>query len=89
MEGDIASIVGLRRLRLTESACEGSYPRWSAKASDIIRESEIGTIDRRNYEEINRDTDDADIVDSSMDLDKQYDDRREQRGRRSAYSNFF
>ena len=58
-------------------------------AVELVQDRRKRIIDRRNYEEINRDTDDADIVDSSMDLDKQYDDRREQRGRRSAYSNFF
>jgi hypothetical protein len=79
VEEDIASIVGLRRLRLAESACEGSYPRWSAKASDIIRESEIGTIDRRNYEEIIRDNDDADVVASSV-RSEEHGDRQEQQG---------
>ncbi len=79
VEEDIASIVGLRRLRLAESACEGSYPRWSAKASDIIRESEIGTIDRRNYEEIIRDNDDADVVAPSM-RPEEHDDDRQARG---------
>jgi hypothetical protein len=80
VEEDIASIVGLRGLRLAESACEGSYPRWSAKASDIIRESEMGTIDRRNYEEIIRDLDDAEIVASLGDLREQNDDGLEQEG---------
>lgn len=66
VEDDIASIVGIKRLRLAESACEGSYPRWSAKASDIIRESEIGNTGRRDYEEIIRDGDNADVVASSV-----------------------
>lgn len=85
VEEDIASIVGLRRLRLAESACEGSYPRWSAKASDIIRESEIGTIDRRNYEEIIRDNDDADVVASSMRPEEHDNDRQEGEGEYTAW----
>ena len=66
MEDDIASIVGIKRLRLAESLCEGSYPRWSAKASNIIRESEIGSTGQRDYEEIIRDGDDADLVAPSV-----------------------
>jgi hypothetical protein len=89
VEEDIASIVGLRRLRLAESACEGSYPRWSAKASDVIRESEIGTIDRRNYEEIIRDNDDADVVASSVRLEARDDDRQEQKGEYMTWPRLF
>ena len=80
VEEDIASIVGLRRLRLAESACEDSYPRWSAKASDIIRESEIGSAGRRDYEEIIRDSDDADVVASSMRSEERDYERQKQRG---------
>ena len=85
-EEDIASIVGLGRLRLVESACEGSYPRWSAKASDIIRGSEIGTIDRRNFEEIIWDNDDADVVASSVRSEEHDDDRKEREGEYTACS---
>jgi hypothetical protein len=77
---DVTSIVGLERLRLAEGACEGSHPRWSAKMSDIIRESEIGTIDQRNYDEIIRDNDDADVVASSVRSEEHDDDRQEQKG---------
>jgi len=80
VEDDIASIIGLRRLRLAESACEGNYPRWSAKASDIIRESEVGTIDRRNYEEIIQDNDDADVVTSTARSEERDDDGHKQEG---------
>jgi len=85
VEEDIASNVGLRRLWLAESACEGNYPRWSAKASDIIRESEIGTIDRRKYEEIIRDNDDADVVASSMWPEEHDDDRQGWKGEYTAW----
>jgi len=48
---DINSILGLSKLRLVQSACEGSYRTWSALASAVIEATEIGTIDRRNIEE--------------------------------------
>ena len=80
MEDDIASIVGIKRLRLAESLCEGSYPRWSAKASNIIRESEIGSTGQRDYEEIIRDGDNADVVASSVRPEERDYDRQKQRG---------
>jgi hypothetical protein len=51
VQDDIASILDLSKLRLVQSACEGSYRTWSAVASAAIESSEIGTIDCRNIEE--------------------------------------
>jgi len=62
VEEDIASIMNIQKLRLAVAACEESYPKWSTKASDVIRESEIGSLDRRNYEEIIREHEDVDIT---------------------------
>ena len=50
VHADIASL-GLSRLRLVQSACEGIYQSWSDVASAIIMASEIGTIDHRNVGE--------------------------------------
>ena len=54
---DIASIIDITKLRLIQTACEESYRTWSNKANEIIRESESGTIDRRNIEERLQDAD--------------------------------
>ena len=52
---DIALFIDISKLRLIEIACEESYRTWSSKASEVIRESESGTIDRRSVEERIRD----------------------------------
>ena len=57
IEEDITSMVSISNLRLTEEACEETYPSWSSKASEVIRDSELGTTDRRNREEFLRDVD--------------------------------
>ncbi|MCJ1385218.1 hypothetical protein MMC17_008339 [Xylographa soralifera] len=62
VEEDITTIVDISTLRLAESACEESYPRWSTRASEVIKESEIGTLDRRNFEEISRDVHEPQIA---------------------------
>jgi Prion-inhibition and propagation len=62
VEEDITTIIDIPTLRLAESACEESYPSWSTRASEVIKESEIGTLDRRNLEEIIRDIDEPDIA---------------------------
>lgn len=55
IEDDIASIVDIGSLRITERACEIDYPSWSERAKEAIRESEAGTLDRRNLEEFLKD----------------------------------
>lgn len=52
---DIASL-GLSRLRLVQTACEGMYQTWSDVAGAIIMASVIGTIDRRSVGEWIQDT---------------------------------
>ncbi|MCJ1354936.1 MAG: hypothetical protein MMC33_004926 [Icmadophila ericetorum] len=47
----IVSILDISKLRLIQSACEGSYTTLSKAASIVIAASEFGTIDRRNIEE--------------------------------------
>jgi hypothetical protein len=59
IQDDIASIIDISKLRLVEAACEGSYRSWSEKASQVIQESEAGTIDRCTYEEYIRDQDEV------------------------------
>jgi hypothetical protein len=51
IKDDIVSILDLSKLRLVQSACEGSYTVWSDVASAVIEASEVGTVDRRNIEE--------------------------------------
>lgn len=51
MHDDIVSILDISKLRLIQSACEGSYTTLSKAASTVIAASEFGTIDRRNIEE--------------------------------------
>jgi hypothetical protein len=51
MHDDIVSILDISKLRLIQSACEGSYTTLSKTASTVIAASEFGTIDRRNIEE--------------------------------------
>jgi hypothetical protein len=51
MHDDIVSILDISKLRLIQSACEGSYTTLSKTASTVITASEFGTIDRRNIEE--------------------------------------
>jgi hypothetical protein len=51
IRNDIASILDISRLRLVQSACEGSYRSWSDMATEVIEASEMGTVDRRNVEE--------------------------------------
>jgi len=51
MHDDIGSILDISKLRLIQSACEGSYTALSKAASTVIAASESGTIDRRNHEE--------------------------------------
>src|SRR5439155_16301543 len=55
VKDDIRSILDLSKLRLVESACEGTYTAWSETASKVIAATEIGTVDRRNIEEWMRD----------------------------------
>jgi Prion-inhibition and propagation len=52
---DIESITDLGGLRLVQEASEDSYPTWSSKASEVIEASGLGTVDRRNVEELIRD----------------------------------
>jgi Prion-inhibition and propagation len=52
---NIETIVDLRLLRLVRDASEDVYSTWSSKASEIIEASELGTADRRNFEEHIRD----------------------------------
>jgi Prion-inhibition and propagation len=76
---DISSILDLSRLKLVQSACEGSYRAWSEIASEVIEATETGTIDRRNIEEWMRDAeglDDNELVR----LDKAVEPGSEQRG---------
>jgi hypothetical protein len=51
LKDDIVSILDLSKLRLVQSACEGSYTALSGVASAVIEASEFGTVDRRNIEE--------------------------------------
>jgi hypothetical protein len=51
IKDDIVSILDLSKLRLVQSACEGSYTAGSDVASAVIEASEFGTVDRRNIEE--------------------------------------
>lgn len=51
MHDDIVSILDISKLRLIQSACEGTYTALSRVASTVIEASEYGTIDRRNIEE--------------------------------------
>lgn len=51
MHHDIVSILDIPKLRLIQSACEGTYTTLSKAASTVIAETEFGTIDRRNIEE--------------------------------------
>ena len=62
VEEDITTIIDIDTLRIAESACEENYPSWSWRASEVIKESEIGTLDRRNFEEMIRDTDEPKIA---------------------------
>jgi hypothetical protein len=48
---DIVSILDIAKLRIIQSACEGTYTALSNAASAVIGASESGTIDRRNLEE--------------------------------------
>ncbi len=50
MHDDIVSILDISKLRLIQSACEGSYKTLSKAARTVIAASEFGTIDRRNIE---------------------------------------
>jgi Prion-inhibition and propagation len=59
---DIESILDLDRLRLVQEAAEDSYPVWSSRASEVIEASELGTMDRRDFEERIRDMQDAPIT---------------------------
>jgi hypothetical protein len=59
IQDDISSIIDVSKLRLVEAACEGSYRTWSEKASQVIHDSEAGTLDRRTVEEYVRDQDGA------------------------------
>jgi len=61
IQEDISAIIDVSQLRLIEAACEGSYRTWSEKASQIIHDSEVGTLDRRTVEEYIRDQDDISI----------------------------
>lgn len=62
IEEDITTIIDISTLRLAETACEESYPSWSTRASDVIKESEIGTLDPRNFEERSRDIDEPETA---------------------------
>lgn len=75
VEGDITTIIDISTLRLAESGCEESYPSWSARASEVIRESEIGTLDRRNLEEILRDADEPGAANNASEANKNQDFR--------------
>ncbi len=61
IEEDITSMVNISNLRLTEEACEENYPAWASKAAEVIRESELGTVDRRNREDFMRDVDEQEM----------------------------
>lgn len=65
IRNDIASILDISKLRLVQSACEGSYHSWSDMASEIIGASEIGTVDRRNVEEWIRDSEQVEVENSA------------------------
>lgn len=62
VEEDITTIVDISTLRLAESACEESYPGWSTRASEVIKASEIGSLDRRTLEEVIRDKDELETT---------------------------
>jgi hypothetical protein len=68
IEGDIASILDINKLRIVKSACdEASYRTWSDMASVVIEQSVSGTIDRRNFEERMQDIEETgDAVKNSM-----------------------
>lgn len=51
LKDDLHSILDISKLRLVQSACDGTYPMLSEAASSIISASECGSIDRRNVEE--------------------------------------
>lgn len=61
IEEDITRIIDISTLRLAESACEESYPSWSTRASEVIKESELGTLDPRDLEEISEDMNQPEI----------------------------
>jgi len=52
---DITILDDLSRLRLVEEASEGVYPSWSDKARTVISQSEAGTLDHRDSEEVQHD----------------------------------
>lgn len=67
VEEDIVSTVNIGTLRLIANSCDDdSYPQWSARATEVIRDSEIGTIDRRNIIEVLRDTNGAEGINETM-----------------------
>ncbi|MCJ1398699.1 hypothetical protein MMC11_001900 [Xylographa trunciseda] len=73
VEEDITTIIDISTLRLAESACEESYPRWSTRASEVIKESEIGTLDRRNLEEMIRDVNEPEVAKQESTSDRNQD----------------
>lgn len=57
MRMDIELVGSVEQLNLVQEACEGSYGAWSEHAASVIAQSESGTTDRRNIEEVSRDLD--------------------------------
>ena len=55
MRADIELVDDLVALSLVQEASEDSYRAWSQHAASVIEASELGTADRRNFEELSQD----------------------------------
>jgi hypothetical protein len=63
---EITLVDDLTRLRLVEGASEGVYTSWAERARTVISQSEAGTLDHREIEEVLHDTSDPPIVPRSV-----------------------
>jgi hypothetical protein len=67
---EITLVEDLARLRLVEAASESVYTLWAQKAKTVISQSEAGTLDHREVEEVLQDSNDPPTVSRLAEPDK-------------------
>jgi hypothetical protein len=67
---EISLVDDLSRLHLVEAASEGVYTLWAKKAKTVISQSEAGTLDHREVEEVLQDSNDTPTVSRLAETDK-------------------
>jgi hypothetical protein len=65
---EITLVDDITRLRLVGAASEGVYKNWAERASDVIEQSEAGTLDLRGPGEVLQDSNDPPTVPRSAEI---------------------